>query len=114
MSLLVATVVPIFRSMCKATTRTLEHLQECPLLLQMAVLLGHPTWETPWPGVITWPGQAALVERHRQRDLRMWQLSVEISDCPAAEYLMFAQCGKWYLDDPIMSSMLAHTCLLCG
>ena len=41
--------------------RTLDHLQECPPLLQMAVLLGHPTWETtPWPDIITWPDQATL------------------------------------------------------
>ena len=94
--------------------RAYDHLLSCPLLMHMAVLLGHPIWEVSWPDVVTWPDQATLLEQHRQRSLRMWQLNALCSDHPAAAYMLVAQCGKWYLDDPIIKDMLNNQCLICG
>ena len=93
--------------------RAFEHLVQCPLMLQMAILFGHPIWEYPWPEVVTWPDQATLMEQHRLRDLKLWQLTAPISAHPAFEYLMIANCGKGYLDDPIIAELLNHQCLLC-
>ena len=53
------------------------------------------------------------MEQHRLRDLKLWQLTAPISAHPAFEYLMLANCGKVYLDDPIIADLLNHQCLLC-
>ena len=74
--------------------RAFEHLLMCPLLLQMAVLFGHPIWEFAWPTVVSWPDQATLLEQHRIRNLRLWQLNAKISEHPASAYMHLAQCGK--------------------
>ena len=94
--------------------RAHEHLLTCPLLVQMAVLFGHPIWEHDWPEVVSWPNQATLLEQHRIRNLRLWQLNATISEHPASAYLYLAQCGKWYLDDVMIKDMLNHECLSCG
>ena len=44
-----------------------EHLQECPLMMQLAVLLGQPLWERDFPTTVTWPTQEVLLETHRER-----------------------------------------------
>ena len=94
--------------------RVMEHLRICPFLLQFAVLLNHPTWEYEWQDFITWPNQAQLLEQHRQRDMRLWQYTAQLSAHPSASYFMIAQCGKWYLDDALIKDMLNNTCLMCG
>ena len=94
--------------------RIMEHLHVCPLLQQFAVLLSHPTWELDWSDFVTWPSQAMLVDQHRRRDMKIWQLNAQTSEHPSAAYLMIAQCGKWYLDDDVMKDLLNHTCMMCG
>ena len=94
--------------------RAFDHLLKCPLVLQMAVLFGHPIWEFAWPEIVTWPDQATLLEQHRIRNVRLWQLNAKISAHPAFEYMYLVQCGKWYLDDSVIRAMLNNACLLCG
>ena len=92
-------------------SQILQHLFRCPVILQFAVLFGHPTWDEPWTGTITWPDQDSVVLHHRKRTGRLWQLNVQTSAHPS---LLIAQCGKEYIDDPIIRSTLSTTCLICG
>lgn len=50
-----------------------EHLQACPMMTQMALLLMMPRWSKPMYQPLRWPRQEEIAEARRLLDLRVWQ-----------------------------------------
>ena len=91
-----------------------EHLQTCPLMMQMAVLLSQPTWERDFSAEVNWPTQEVLLETHRKRANRRWQFQAPVSEPADCSLMLLANCAKHYLDDEWMVHYMSHGCLMCG
>ena len=91
-----------------------EHLQECPLMMQLAVLLGMPMWERDFTSDVSWPTQEVLLETHRQRTNRRWQFQAPLSEPADCSLMMLANCAKHFLDDEWMVHYMSFGCLICG
>ena len=91
-----------------------EHLQTCPLMMQMAVLLSQPMWEREFTPEVTWPTPEVLLEIHRQRANRQWQFQAPLSDTADDSLMFLAHCAKHFLADAWMIQHMSHGCLICG
>ena len=90
---------------------TYEHLTQCQLLLQMAILLSLPTWERSYGPTIEWPPQEVIMEQHRTREQRRWHFQAPLSDPMTESIFILIQCGKHFLDDEWLLPLMRHTCL---
>ena len=52
---------------------TEAHLQKCPMMSQLALLLMMPRWSKPMLPFHAWPRQEDIAENHRLLELRIWQ-----------------------------------------
>eukprot|EP00435_Cladocopium_sp_Y103_P074526 s151_g49.t1 len=95
-------------------TKLKQHLQICPVVLQLAILLGHPAWDFDMSDEFEWPSEAMRLESHRRRELRLRQFYVQSSALIYSTYLFLARCGLMMIDDPWMKQRIQHTCICCG
>jgi len=91
-----------------------EHLKECPMMMQIAVLLSQPMWEREFTSEVNWPTQEVLLETHRKRANRRWQFQAPLSEPADCSLMMLANCAKHYLDDEWMVQYMTYGCLVCG
>ncbi|CAL1130183.1 unnamed protein product [Cladocopium goreaui] len=56
------------------------HLQKCPMITQLAMLLMHPRWSVPALQPLTWATQERICENRRKHELKLWQFNVSTSD----------------------------------
>ena len=90
------------------------HLQKCPLITQMAMLLMHPKWSSPALQPLTWASQEKIAETRQRHDLKMWQFNVSTPDTFGASLELTAQCVLQLIEDPMIAECVTHKCLLCG
>jgi len=90
------------------------HLQTCPMIIQMALLLMHPRWSSPALQPLTWASQEVIAETCQRHALKMWQFNVSSSDTFGLSMEMTAQCGLQMLEDRVIAECVSHKCLLCG
>eukprot|EP00435_Cladocopium_sp_Y103_P038168 s1308_g10.t1 len=95
-------------------TKLKQHLQICPVVLQLAILLGHPAWDFDMTDEFEWPSEAMRLESHRGRELRLRQFYVQSSALVYSTYLFLARCGLMMVADPWMKQRIQHTCICCG
>eukprot|EP00435_Cladocopium_sp_Y103_P000521 s4664_g1.t1 len=91
-----------------------NHLQTCPVVLQLAILLGHPAWDFEMADEFAWPSEEQRLASHRRRELRLRQFYAPPSALPYSTYLFLARCGLMLIADPWMMHRVQHTCLSCG
>ena len=90
------------------------HLEKCPMVTQMALLLMHPKWSSPALQPLTWASQEKIAETRQQHALKMWQFNVSSSDTFGLSLELTAQCGLQLLEDTLIADCVTHKCLLCG
>ena len=90
------------------------HLQKCPMITQMAMLLMHPKWSSPALQPLTWASQELIAETRQRHALKMWQFNVSSPDTFGTSLELTAQCGLQLLEDPLIAECVPHKCLLCG
>ena len=90
------------------------HLQRCPMISQLALLLMHPRWSKPALQTLTWASQEQIAETRRLHELKNWQFNVSTSDTFGLSMELTAQCGLQLLEDDMIAGMVNHKCLLCG
>eukprot|EP00435_Cladocopium_sp_Y103_P050625 s2661_g15.t1 len=66
-------------------TNLQKHLQECPVVLQLAVLLGHPAWDFAMTDEFAWPSEELRLASHRRRELRLRQFYEDDATMDAAQ-----------------------------
>ena len=90
------------------------HLQKCPLISQLALLLMHPRWSKPALQSLTWASQEQIAETRRLHELKNWQFNVSTSDTLGLSLELTAQCGLQMMEDVMFAEMMKFKCLLCG
>ena len=90
------------------------HLEKCPMVTQMALLLMHTKWSSPALQPLTWASQEKIAETRQQHALKMWQFNVSSSDTFGLSLELTAQCGLQLLEDTLIADCVTHKCLLCG
>ena len=90
------------------------HLQKCPMISQMALLLMHPKWSSPALQPLTWASQEKIAETRQQHALKMWQFNVSTSETFGTSLELTAQCGLQLLEDELIADCLTSKCLLCS
>ena len=90
------------------------HLQKCPMITQMAMLLMHPKWASPALQPLTWASQEQIAETRQRHALKMWQFNVSTPDTFGVSLELTAQCGLQMLEDILIAESITHKCLLCG
>eukprot|EP00435_Cladocopium_sp_Y103_P006280 s4171_g2.t1 len=95
-------------------TNLQNHLLECPVVLQLAILLGHPAWDFAMADEFEWPSEEMRLDSHRRRELRLRQFYAQSSAMQYSTYLFLARCGLMMVADPWMKQHIQYTCLCCG
>ena len=90
------------------------HLQKCPMITQLAMLLMHPRWSVPALQPLTWASQERICENRRKHELKLWQFNVSTSDTYGQSLDPVTQCGLQFLQDPLIGESVHYQCLLCS
>ena len=90
------------------------HLQKCPMITQLAMLLMHPRWSVPALQPLTWATQERICENRRKHELKLWQFNVSTSDTYGQSLEPVAQSGLQLMDDSLIGESVHYQCLLCS
>ena len=107
-------VLPFYFNDMDAVMDPVGHLNTCPMVIQMALLLMMPRWSKPSYQPFTWPSQDDIEAGHRQLALKLWQFNARPSDTYGADLDLLAKCGLELLQDAWIAGRVSYQCLLCG
>ena len=80
----------------EANTMLRNHLQRCPVVLQFAVLLSYPVWDTPMTDEFAWPTQGMIQAFRERRTIRLRSFNVATSDFGYTMFDLMAHSARAY------------------